>query len=256
MTGRFKAVLCDLDGTLADTLADLAGATNHALAALGCPTHPVHAYRYFVGDGAKNLLRRTLPAAKQSLADEGVRLMKQHYDEHCFDETKLYPGITALISAVAGRGLKLAVLSNKPDDFTKRMVAHFFAVESEFRGNAGGASARRPAQESGNVGALRRLPPSSTLSIGPFEAVHGQKPGVPLKPDPAAALEIARELGIPPAQWLYLGDTNTDMKTARAAGMCAVGVLWGFRDRKELEESGAQHIIASPGELLGLAGWA
>jgi phosphoglycolate phosphatase len=86
----------------------------------------------------------------------------------------------------------------------------------------------------------------------PFAIVRGQLPNVPLKPDPTAALQIARELGVPPAQWLYLGDTNTDMQTARGAGMHAVGVLWGFRDREELTESGAEHIVARPQEVLGL----
>jgi phosphoglycolate phosphatase len=107
------------------------------------------------------------------------------------------------------------VLSNKPDAFTKRMIEHYF----------------RPS---------------------PFDVVCGQTANVPLKPDPTVAQQIAAELGIPPAQWLYLGDTNTDMLTARNAGMCAVGVLWGFRERAELVESGAQVLVATPAEVLTL----
>jgi phosphoglycolate phosphatase len=210
-----RAVLFDLDGTLVDSLADLANATNSALAQLGCPTHPVESYRTRVGDGARELCARALPADKQDLADQVLKLMRQHYDAHCFDLTTLYPGIPELISALAERRYSLAVLSNKPDDFTKRVIAHYFK-------------------------------PS------PFAAVRGQLPNVPLKPDPTAAWQIARELGIPPAQWLYLGDTNTDMRTARAAGMEAVGVLWGFRDRDELLTSGAAHIVAAPDEILRL----
>jgi phosphoglycolate phosphatase len=210
-----RAVLFDLDGTLADTLNDLANATNHALTQLGCPTHPAEKYRHMVGDGARNLLIRALPADRQQQVEEAVRLMKAHYAAHCFDLTRLYPGIAELVAALAARGLKMAVLSNKPDDFTKRMIAHYFQ-------------------------------PS------PFAVVSGQLPGVPLKPDPTAALQIAKTVGVPCAEWLYLGDTNTDMRTARAAGMRAVGVLWGFREREELVESGAEMLVATPKEVLNL----
>ncbi len=210
-----RAVLFDLDGTLADTLADLANATNWALQQVGCPPCPVDSYRYKLGDGARELCARALPADKQGLTDDVLRLMRQHYDEHCFDLTRLYPGIAELVLALAERSLKLAVLSNKPDHFTKRVIAHYFK-------------------------------PS------PFTVVRGQLPNVPLKPDPTAALHITQELGIPPAHWLYLGDTNTDMHTARAAGMHPAGVLWGFRDRAELLESGAEHILAKPRDVLDL----
>ena len=212
---KVRAVLFDLDGTLADSLADLATATNGALTQLGCPTHPVESYRYMVGDGARELCARALPPDKQGLQDEILRRMRQHYDRHCFDLTKLYAGIPELISALAERRHRLAVLSNKPDDFTKRMIAHYFQ-------------------------------PS------PFAVVRGQLPNVPLKPNPTAARQIAQDIGIPPAHWLYLGDTNTDMRTACAAGMHAVGVLWGFRDRHELVESGAEHIVAKPEDVLAL----
>jgi phosphoglycolate phosphatase len=211
----FRAALFDLDGTLADTLADLANATNHALAELGCPTHPIEAYRRMVGDGARQLCVRALPADKQNLVDEAVRLMRQRYENHCFELTKLYDGAPELVTELHRRGLKLAVLSNKPDDFTRRMVEHYFKPN-------------------------------------PFLVVRGQLANVPLKPDPTAALQIATEIGVPPANWMYLGDTNTDMRTARAAGMCAVGVLWGFRDREELIESGAEHIVATPRDVLKL----
>src|SRR5579859_3597638 len=209
MKRDLRAVLFDLDGTLADSLADLANATNWALAELGCRTHSVESYRFRVGDGARELCARALPADKQGLVDEAVRRMRQHYDQHCFDMTKLYAGIPELILGLSERHYSLAVFSNKPDDFTKRMIAHYFKTS-------------------------------------PFSIVRGQLPNVPLKPDPTAALQIAQELGIPPAHWLYLGDTNTDMRTARGAGMEAVGVLWGFRDRAELVESGATHIVAKP----------
>ena len=212
---KIRAVLFDLDGTLADSLADLANATNWALAQLGCPTHPVDSYRYKVGAGTRELCARALPKDRQGLQDEVLRLMRQRYDLHCFDLTRLYPGILELVTALDKRGLRLAVLSNKPDDFTKRVIARYFQ-------------------------------PS------PFAVVRGQLPDVPLKPDPTAARQIAQKLGIPPAHWLYLGDTNTDMRTARAAGMHAVGVLWGFRDRAELVKSGAEHVVAKPEDVLAL----
>ena len=215
MAPTIRAALFDLDGTLADTLADLANATNFALAQLGCPVHPADAYRLFVGDGARTLCQRVLPPDRQGLADQAVQLMRQHYEAHCFDLTRLYAGIPELVSALRDRGCRLAVLSNKPDDFTRQMIDRYFQ-------------------------------PS------PFDIVRGQRAGVPLKPDPAAALEMAREMAVPPSDWMYLGDTNTDMRTARAAGMLAVGVLWGFRDRAELLASGAQRLVARPAEILEL----
>ncbi len=215
MQKHFRAVLFDLDGTLVDSLADLANATNHALVTLGCPTHPRAAYRYLVGDGARTLCQRALPADKQDLLGDALKLMRAHYDAHRYDETRPYPGVRELVAALGKRGYKMAVLSNKPDYFTQEVVAHYFPKII-------------------------------------FDAVRGQVAQIPLKPNPTGALLIAQELGIPAAQWLYLGDTNTDMRTARAAGMHAVGVLWGFRDRAELEENGAETIISTPGELLRL----
>jgi phosphoglycolate phosphatase len=213
MATKYRAVLFDLDGTLADTLADLGNALNWALKQLGCPTHYIDSYRLKVGDGNRALCARALPDDRQGLVEEAMRLMRERYSEHCFDETRLYPGIAELVTALGQRGYKLAVLSNKRDEFTKRVVEHYF-------------------------------------DPSPFIVVRGQMPGVPLKPDPTAALQIASELGVPPEEWLYLGDTNTDMRTARAAGMHPVGVLWGFRDQRELEESGAEIVIAAPQELL------
>lgn len=213
MKPTFRAILFDLDGTLADTLADLANAVNWMLEQLGCPTHPVAAYRYMVGEGARTLCTRALPSDKPHLLDEAIRMFRQRYGEHCFDLTTLYPGVADLAAQLHSDGYRLAVLSNKPDDFTKKTIAYYFK-------------------------------PS------PFDLVRGQLPGGPLKPDPATALNVAAELAVPPAQWLYLGDTNTDMRTAHAAGMFPVGVLWGFRDREELEASGAALVLSEPCELL------
>jgi phosphoglycolate phosphatase len=210
-----RAVLFDLDGTLADTLADLANATNWALTQLGCPAHPREKYRHLVGDGARQLCVRALPAGKQALVDEVLRLMRNRYAAHWADETRLYRGIPEVVTALVRRGYRLAVLSNKPDDFTRQVVAHYFRPD-------------------------------------PSHIVRGQLPGRPLKPDPAAALEIARQLEVPANEWVYLGDTNTDMRTAVAAGMFPVGVLWGFRDREELLTSGAAALVEQPEQILTL----
>ena len=215
MKAKFHAALFDLDGTLADSLADLANATNWALAQLGCPTHPMEEYRYLVGDGARTLCQRALPADQPDKIEETLRLMRQRYDQHCFDETRLYPGIPELVETHHQRGLRLAVLSNKPDDFTKRMIDRYFKPN-------------------------------------PFLITRGSLAHVPLKPDPTAAINIAQELAVPVSECLYLGDTNTDMRTACSAGMFPIGVLWGFRDREELVESGAQAIVSNPAEVLAL----
>ena len=166
-----------------------------------------------VGDGARQLCARALPADRQDLLDEAVRLMRGRYGERWHEKTRLYPGIAELVTALSH--LKLAVLSNKPDDFTRQVVEHYFPLR-------------------------------------PFHVVRGQRTGVPLKPDPTAALEIARQLEVPAADWLYLGDTNTDMRTAVAAGMFPVGALWGFRDGEELLDSGAQALAVTPSEVLQL----
>lgn len=213
----YQAVLFDLDGTLLDTLADLGNAMNRVLAARSLPIHPLEAYRYFVGDGARMLVTRTLP---ENLRDEAnieacLEDFRADYDQNWQVETKPYPGVTDMLDALTARGLKLTVLSNKPHDFTQRCV-----------------------------GAL--------LPHWAFDPVFGLRETVPRKPDPTGAFEIAASLNIPPANFLYLGDTAIDMQTACAAGMFPVGALWGFRSAEELRGNGAEVLIKSPLELLKL----
>ena len=213
----YKAVLFDLDGTLLDTIDDLADSTNTVLARRGFPTHDVEAYKYFVGDGAENQVRRALPEAHrddQTVA-QAVAEMRAEYAKHWADKTRPYDGVSEMLKGMTGRAVRTAVLSNKPDDFTKLCVA-------------------------------RLLPDWE------FDVVRGARPSVPLKPDPTPAVEIANELDVAPAEFVYLGDTNTDMKTACAAGMFPVGALWGFRTAEELLENGAQALIGHPSELVGL----
>jgi phosphoglycolate phosphatase len=212
-----RAVLFDLDGTLLDTLDDLADAMNQVLIDLGAPTHDREAYRHFIGDGVEWLVRRALPTAQTSdeQVQRSVAEMRRHYDARWDRKTRPYPGIPELLDALAARRLPLAILSNKPHDFVVKLADRLLGRWS-------------------------------------FARVLGARPGVPKKPDPIATRAVAAELGIPPDAWLYLGDTGTDMQTARAAGMVAVGVLWGFRDADELRADGAQRLIARPLELLDL----
>lgn len=210
-----RAVLFDLDGTLVDTLDDIAEAMNHALAAHGLPGHPPDAYRELVGEGVDRLVERALPPDRAELHEEVTAELRDYYVDHMLDRSEPYPGIPPLLDALAERGVPMAVLSNKPEEATRWMVR-------------------------------------SLLGGWPFAAVVGEVEGVPRKPDPRGALDIAASVGVPPPEWLYLGDTRTDMETARAAGMHPVGALWGFRDRDELLAHGARTLIERPAELLGL----
>lgn len=214
---HYKCVLFDLDGTLVDSLVDLADSMNRVLTRQGLPTHPVQAYRYFVGEGIITLVQRALPAEarQEDLVQECARKMRQEYALHWADTTRPYPGIAELLDALAGRGIEMAILSNKPDELTQQVV--------------------------------RTLLPGWH-----FAAVAGARETIPRKPDPAGALRIANLLRRESADFLYLGDTNTDMQTARAARMFALGALWGFRTADELKEHGAQALLSVPMELCPL----
>jgi len=214
---NFDAVMFDLDGTLLDTLEDLADSVNAVLAARGHPEHPNDAYRFFVGDGMRNLIRRALPneAADEETVEAAVVEMRAVYAKRWNVKSRPYDGVPEMIAALSERGLRLCVLSNKPDGFTKLCV-------------------------------------DSLLDPEPFEIVRGAMPDVPRKPEPAAAIAIAAEMGIERDRFLYLGDTNTDMKTANGAGMVPVGAAWGFRPESELVQYGARFVIHHPREMLDL----
>ena len=213
----FQAVLFDMDGTLLDTLEDIAKSMNTVLARNGLPTHPVDRYRRFVGGGVEGLARGVLP---DGLSDtdrirELIEQMKAEYSRRWHDTTRLYPGVKQMLDGLHERGIRLGILSNKPDQFTKMIYDYFL----------------RPWN---------------------FELVLGASGELPKKPDPTAALVIAKKMGIEPRQFIYLGDSDTDMKTAIAADMYPVGALWGFRDAKELQESGAKMLLRKPQDLLKL----
>jgi len=208
----------DLDGTLLDTLQDLADSMNSTLADFGFPVHELEKFRYFVGEGMENLVKRSLPDSVRTdpdLVSRCFEMMRRTYERNWNAKTRPYPGIPELLDALTARGLKMAVLSNKPHDFTQKAVA-------------------------------------GLLPAWRFETVMGERPHAPRKPDPSSALEIANRLGVETGCFLYLGDTAIDMNTANAAGMYAVGVRWGFRDAEELLAGGAKKLIAKPAELLEL----
>jgi phosphoglycolate phosphatase len=214
---KFDAVLFDLDGTLLDTLRDIADACNRVLAERGYPPHPIEAYRYLVGDGARILWARALPEGQRD--DETIdACLAAYIDEYARGwnmHTQPYECVGEMLDALVSRGVQLAVLSNKPHPFTVQCVETF-------------------------------------LARWQFHTVRGQDEQFPRKPDPASALHVAEQLGTTPDRILYVGDTATDMQTATAAGMYPVGVLWGFRERAELEANGAKRIVAYPRDLLPL----
>lgn len=209
------AVVFDLDGTLLDTLDDLADSMNAVLARFGHPLHEREAYKYFVGDGMDKLVERALPPSERnpSVISHCLKAMQEEYGLRWNRKTRPYPGIPELLDALSGGGIPLTILSNKPHEATVAAVAEL-------------------------------------LPRWEFRIVLGAKPSLPKKPDPAGALVIAQALGIPPERFYYLGDTGTDMQTAVRAGMTPVGVLWGFRTEEELKDNGASIILQRPADLL------
>lgn len=217
MTPTYRAVLFDLDGTLLDTLDDLGDSINRALIRLGCPTHGREAFRYFVGEGVRMLVERALPADRRDPAtvETMLQLYREEYRKGWNLKTCIYDGIPEMLDDLIVRKLALGVLSNKPHDMTAQCVEGY-------------------------------------LARWPFAVVFGQREHVARKPDPQGALEAADVMGVKPSEVLYLGDTATDMDTARAAGMFAVGATWGFRPVEELLAHGAHAIVNHPRELASL----
>jgi len=210
-----QAIVFDLDGTLLDTLDDLADAANAALRQHGHPAHPVDAYRHFIGDGVWNLIERALPApARQEDAIRAcVEVMGAIYRENWAVKTRPYPGIPELLAELSRRGLMVSVLTNKPQEFSQVMLDYFFPDYA-------------------------------------FHTVFGARPEVALKPDPAGARLVLRAMGVQAFRAVMLGDSSVDMQTAVNAGMHPVGAAWGFRGRQELLDNGAALVIAHPAELM------
>lgn len=209
-----KLVIFDLDGTLLDTIADLAMATNHALQESGYPTRPVDEIRTFVGNGINKLLERSLPDSEKNEANT-LRLRTHflpYYDAHNADLSTPYPGISLLLQELQEKGLMIAVASNKYQTATVKLIHHYFPNIS-------------------------------------FVEILGQREGVPVKPDPSIVFDIIQKAGVSKEETLYVGDSNVDMQTAHNAGIDAIGVAWGFRPRAELEALQPLAVIDKAEEL-------
>ncbi|MCI6630217.1 MAG: HAD family hydrolase [Lachnospiraceae bacterium] len=211
-----RGVIFDLDGTLSDSIISIAYCANRALEKYGLSPFVTDRYKYFVGDGAATLIHRCVENQETDRSDL-YEQVKAEYDRlfavDCMYQVKPYPGIVELLQELKKRQIPIAVLSNKPHPNTLKVIHDLFGDDM-------------------------------------FTIVQGQIPQIEKKPSPDGVLYIAEKLGIPAEQFLYVGDTNTDMQTGKNAGAFTVGVLWGFRDRKELEDNDADAIIETPMELL------
>ena len=213
----FKVVLFDLDGTLLDTLEDIADSANRVLTGHGFPTHPTNAYRAAVGQGARQLIINILPDVTRD--PDTIRIcldaFLRDYGQNWNKKTKPYAGVAELLDSLKARKIKIAVLSNKPAEFSGKCI-------------------------------------NELLFGWTFDAIIGASDDMPNKPDPSGAVEIAGRLKIVPEEFLFVGDSGIDMRTAVAARMFAVGALWGFRGREELLREGANILVNHPREILKL----
>ena len=210
-----KIIIFDLDGTLLNTLSDLAHSANFALGKCGFPTHPIEDYKWYIGNGITKLLERILP--ENQITEPIVKQIKDffltYYDEHNTDYTEPYHGIPELLKRLSSQGWMLAVASNKYQKATEKLVKLFFPDIS-------------------------------------FTAVLGQREGIPAKPNPAIVYDILTIAGLTPREALYIGDSGVDMETAANSGLVSIGVTWGFRPREELEATGACYIADTPDFIL------
>lgn len=208
------AVVFDLDGTLVDSIGDIAASTNIGLAAAGLPTHSQDAVRGFVGHGIGVLVERALGSyATPRRVESLLAVIQEHYQEHSTERTRPFPGIAALLRMLADRGLSLGVVSNKPHEMTTHIVRVLFPDV-------------------------------------PFGFVTGESADIPRKPDPTGLLTACAALGVGPAAAVYVGDTSVDIEAARAANVRSVAVTWGFRDRASLEDAKPDHWADRPEDIL------
>ena len=212
-----KACIFDMDGTVADTINSIAYFANNALNYAGLPSIDIEEYKYLIGNGAKTLVKRMLDkiGADENLFDEVFTHYSTTYDNNFLYLTEPYEGIPELLETLKKKGITIAILSNKPHATTTKVSAALFGNDL-------------------------------------IDICYGGRDGIALKPDPTSALGIVNELGMEKEECIYIGDTSTDMKTGKNAGLYTVGVLWGFRKRDELEENGADAIISHPSELLNI----
>ncbi len=209
-----KAVLFDLDGTLVNSLEDLAFAVNRAINAIGYPTHEVEAFKYFVGDGIPMMIKRALPEEHRD--EQTVARVREIFDEyysvHYADKTYAYDGMVELVDTLKAKGYIVAVVTNKAQDMADIVVKGLYGER--------------------------------------FNLIFGQRAGIPAKPDPTAALMAMEQLGVKPEECVFIGDSGMDVATAVNSGAVPVGELWGYRKEDELLQNGAKYIINNPTELL------
>lgn len=212
-----KLVIFDLDGTLLNTIEDLGNAANYALSQNGYPTHSLASYPFFVGNGVRNLIRKALPddMRTDSIIESLLKDFKEYYNEHNTDCTKPYDGIEELLRNLQDNGVKIAVASNKYQQATEKIIAHYF----------------------GDID---------------FVAIYGQREGVNVKPDPSVVFSILSDAKVPKSEVLYVGDSGVDMETARRACVDSVGVTWGFRSEKELNEYHADMIVNKASDIFDI----
>ena len=211
-----RAIVFDLDGTLLDTVGDIAAAMNRALAACGLPTHDLKTVETFLGGGIRDAVTQATPeGTSEEVIARVLELYRDDYIAHCTEKTVLYDGVREMVDCLAAQGFDMAVLSNKTEATAQKIVAHFFPN-------------------------------------GEFKAVFGRAADRPLKPHPDAAKPVLEVLGLAPQEIAYVGDSNTDILFARAVGMLPVATPWGYRSREELVEAGAEKIAEHPMELLDL----
>ncbi|MBQ9973514.1 MAG: HAD-IA family hydrolase [Oscillospiraceae bacterium] len=213
---RYTHVVFDLDGTILNSLEDLADACNWVLENHGWPTHPLDAYRYFVGNGVIRLLERATPdeAKTEPVWEQVTQAFHARYHAHKADKTRPYEGLPELLDDLRGRGVTIAVLTNKPHSAALPIVEQYYP--------------------------------------GVFHLVQGAVPEMPVKPDPALLHQVMAQIGARPEHTLFVGDSNVDIQTARNGGVDSCGVLWGFRTREELEGEGATYIAAHPKDIIAL----
>ncbi|MBP3390839.1 MAG: HAD family hydrolase [Clostridia bacterium] len=211
-----KLAIFDLDGTLCDTIEDLANAVNISLSTLGYPTHTVQAYKYMVGSGIPNLIYRALPEDKKSDAEveKAKAIMLDYYKDHFADKTYAYSGIPELLQKLKNNGIHIAVCTNKAHDMAVKVIEKIFG---------------------------------STFSL-----VIGKSDGRPLKPDPFSVNEIMQHFGVSNTETVFIGDSGVDIKTALNSQTTPIGVLWGFREKQELKENGAEHFAAAPNDIFAI----
>lgn len=210
----YKAVIFDLDGTLVDTLYDLADAVNEGLRQAGLPIHDINEYRYFVGNGRDKLVQRAMGVYYNEAKANIVRdTFDSYYAEHCNDNVRAYDGCADMLSKLRNLGVKTAVLSNKPDEFVDRILSNVFPDHS-------------------------------------FTSAWGKRAQYPTKPDPASFNALLDELGVASEDCLYVGDSDVDVYTARNAKVDMLGVDWGFRGKEELLGAGAEKVVSTAAEIL------